>query len=193
MQKYLTIPGGITAPSGYTASGVHAGLKQSSLDLAMLCSEGLATVAGTFTTNKIQGAHVKLCRERVASGQAKAVVINSRSANACNGPQGLEDASRMAAIAAAQFGVDEKMVLVCSTGTIGIRLPMDKIEKGIEAAVTALSVDGGDAAAKAIMTTDTVDKQFAIEMMIEGRPVRIGGMAKGSGMIEPNMATMLGF
>jgi glutamate N-acetyltransferase/amino-acid N-acetyltransferase len=193
MQRHKVVQGGVTAPAGYTAAGVHAGLKKAGMDLAMVFSEQEARVAGMFTSNKIQGAHVRLCRDRVAAGRARAVVINSKNANACNGKQGLTDAVRMGAIAAEQLGVPEETVYPCSTGTIGIRMPMDKIEHGIRAAAKVLSREGGDSAAKAIMTTDTVDKQSALEIAIEGRPVRIGGMAKGSGMIEPNMATMLAF
>ena len=193
MQGHKMLQGGITAPAGFLAAGVHAGLKKSALDLAALYSEREANVAGTFTTNRIQGAHVALCRDRVAAGRARAVVINSKNANACNGRQGPADAARMGAVAAEQLGVDEEMVLVCSTGTIGVPLPMDRIEKGIGLAVAAMSADGGDDAARAIMTTDTVDKQVAVEIAIEGSPVRIAGMAKGAGMIEPNMATMLAF
>ena len=195
MGKYIRIEGGLTAPEGFTAAGIHAGIKGkgSKLDMALIVSAKDAAVAGTFTTNRIQGAHVKLCRQRVAARKARAIVVNSGCANACNGPKGLADAEQMAAVTGKELGVDCKMVLVCSTGTIGIPLPMDRIEAGIKIAARALSDTGGPLAAKAIMTTDTVDKQCAIEVKIDGKPVRIGGMAKGAGMIEPNMATMLAF
>jgi glutamate N-acetyltransferase/amino-acid N-acetyltransferase len=195
MGKLVKIEGGVTAPQGFTASGVHAGIKGkgTKLDLAMIVSLQDAAIAGTFTTNKIQGSHVKLCRQRIAGRKARAIVVNSGCANACTGPQGLVDAELMALCAAKELGIDEKVVFVCSTGTIGIPLPMDRIDAGIKAAVLSLSETGGQTAAKAIMTTDTVDKQYAVELTIDGRIVRIGGMAKGAGMIEPNMATMLAF
>ncbi|MDD4872739.1 MAG: bifunctional glutamate N-acetyltransferase/amino-acid acetyltransferase ArgJ [Kiritimatiellae bacterium] len=193
MSAYEVISGGITAPKGYRASGVQAGIKYPRPDMAMIVSDKAAVIAGTFTRNKIQGAHIKFCRERLIARKAQAIVVNSGCANACVGTQGLLDARKMAKLTAASLGINEKYVFVCSTGTIGIPLPMDKIETGIAAAAESLSSDGGNLAAKAIMTTDTVDKQFAVECKINGIPVKIGGMAKGAGMIEPNMATMLAF
>ena len=189
------VEGGVTAARGYRAAGVSAGIKKAGrLDFAMLVSERPAVVAGVFTTNRIQGAPVKLCRERVAGGAgARAVVINSGNANACTGPEGLDNARQTARLVAGGLGCDEGQVLVCSTGTIGIPLPMDKIANGVTLVVPALKPDGGAIAAHAIMTTDTVDKQFAVEVRIDGRAVRVGGMAKGAGMIEPHMATMLAF
>ncbi len=193
MNEYIKIDGGVTAAQGYKAAGVHAGIKHKALDFALLCSETVANVAGVFTTNKIKGAPVKLCQKLVAGGFARAVVINSGNANACNGEQGMVDAVRMGTITAEALKLDESLVLVCSTGTVGVPMPMDKVENGISKVVEALANDGGDAAAKAIMTTDLVDKQYAVELTIDGKQVRIGGMAKGSGMIEPNMATMLAY
>ena len=193
MNKYNKIDGGVTAAQGYRASGVHAGLKHKSLDFALLCSESVANVAGVFTTNKIQGAPVKLCRKRISTGVVQAVVINSGNANACNGEQGMLDAIKMGALTAEALSIDESLVLVCSTGTVGVALPMDKIQNGVNQSVAALDADGGDVAAKAIMTTDLVDKQYAVELTIDGTKVCVGGMAKGSGMIEPNMATMLAY
>lgn len=193
MNGYEVIKGGVTAPKGYKAGAVQAGIKYPKPDMAMIVSDKPAVIAGTFTRNKIQGAHVKLCRERLISRKAQAIVVNSGCANACVGPQGIHDAMKMAKIAGSSLHINEKLVFVCSTGTIGIPLPMDKIEKGIVDAAKVLSVDGGDAVAKAIMTTDTVDKQYAVEVKINGIAVRVGGMAKGAGMIEPNMATMLSF
>jgi len=193
MNDYVIVNGGVTSPKGYRAAGIQAGIKYSRPDMAMVVSDKPAVIAGTFTRNKIQGAHVKLCRERLIARKAQAIVVNSGCANACVGPQGMHDALKMAKVAGEVLCIDEKLVFVCSTGTIGIPLPMDKIEKGIVDAAGALSTDGGDASAKAIMTTDTVDKQFAVECTISGVHVRIGGMAKGAGMIEPNMATMLAF
>ena len=191
---FKEVQGGVTAARGFRAGVVAAEIKRKGrTDLALLVSDRPAAVAGVFTTNRIQGATVKLDRERLAGGVARAVVINSGNANACNGAQGLADARRMAALVAKELEVDEATVFVCSTGTIGIPMPMDRVEKGIRALVPALSADGGPGAARAIMTTDTVDKQAAYELQIDGKRVRVGGMAKGAGMIEPNMATMLAF
>ncbi len=193
MNEYIKIDGGVTAAEGYRAAGVHAGLKHKALDFALLYSDVVANVAGVFTSNKIKGAPVKLCQELIVGGTAKAVVINSGNANACNGKQGMLDAIRMGAMTASVLGVDKSLVLVCSTGTVGVPMPMDKVEGGVGMVAEALSDDGGDMAAKAIMTTDLVNKQYAIELMIDGKRVCVGGMAKGSGMIEPNMATMLAY
>jgi len=195
MSEFKRVDGGVTAARGFRAAAVCAGIKGKTTrpDVALLASDRDAAVAGTFTTNRVQAAPVKLCRERLAGGAARAVVVNSGSANACTGPQGMRDAERTAAVAAEALGVDVRTVFVCSTGTIGIPLPMDRMEAGVREAARALSPDGGPAAARAIMTTDTVDKQAAVELRIDGADVRVGGMAKGAGMIEPNMATMLGF
>ena len=193
MSKLSDISGGITAANGFSACGIHAGIKKTKPDLAILFSEVPSTVAGVFTTNKIQGAPVTLCKKHLTEGIARAVVINSGSANTCTGPQGTADAQRMADVTAEALKVPAKNVFVCSTGTIGKPLPMDKVEPGIQEAATILTKDGGHSAATAIMTTDTIEKEVAVELMIDGVPVRIGGMAKGSGMIEPNMATMLAF
>jgi glutamate N-acetyltransferase / amino-acid N-acetyltransferase len=195
MSSIKTIDGGVTAPMGFSASGVHAGIKGKGTkpDIALIVSAKPAAIAATFTTNKVQGAHVKLCKQHLAGRKARAIVVNSGCANACTGPRGLADAEQMARIVAEEIGADDQHIFVCSTGTIGISLPMDKIETGIIMAVKALSGTGGAIAAKAIMTTDTVDKQAAVEFTVDSRTVRVGGMAKGAGMIEPNMATMLAF
>lgn len=181
----------MTAAKGYSACAVKAGIKYSRPDMALIFSEKPASVAGTFASNRIQGAHVKLCREHLKNGVGRAIVVNSGCANACVGPAGYRDALAMASLTAKTLGIGRKTVFPCSTGTIGIRLPMDKIAKGIRTAAVSLRRNGGPAAARAIMTTDTHDKQYAVEIRIDGRSVRIGGMAKGAGMIEPNMATML--
>jgi glutamate N-acetyltransferase/amino-acid N-acetyltransferase len=165
-------------------------------DLALLVSDLPATAAGTLTRNRIQGVTVQLCRERLASGgKATAVVVNSGNANACTGPRGMEDARRMGRAVATALGVDQNTVLVCSTGVIGVALPVEKIEAAVPGLVGALGggAEGGAAAARAIMTTDTVPKEAAEELVVDDRTVRIGGMAKGAGMIEPDMATMLAF
>jgi glutamate N-acetyltransferase/amino-acid N-acetyltransferase len=193
MSNIRSVKGGVTAPLGFRAIGVHAGIKADKLDMAMLVSDVPAVSAGVFTTNRVQAAPVKICRDLLKRGVARAVVVNSGSANACTGLQGMKDARQMGRLTAEALNVPPAQVFMCSTGTIGKPLPMDKISRGITLAAAALSSEGGQLAAKAIMTTDTVDKQSAVEITVDGKPVRIGGMAKGSGMIAPNMATMLCF
>jgi glutamate N-acetyltransferase/amino-acid N-acetyltransferase len=186
--------GGVTAPAGFRASAAAAGIKYPGRnDVALLVADQPAIAAGLFTTNRVKAAPVRLCQARLRRGRAQAIVINSGNANACTGPQGLRDAETTARAAAAALSLKPADLLVCSTGTIGIPLPVDKLVAALPAAAAALSPDGGDAAAKAIMTTDTVDKQAALRFTIDGRPVTLGGMCKGAGMIEPNMATMLCF
>ncbi|MGQ9661026.1 MAG: bifunctional glutamate N-acetyltransferase/amino-acid acetyltransferase ArgJ [Kiritimatiellia bacterium] len=193
MTQFARIEGGITTPRGFRACGIHAGIKPSGLDLALLVSERPSAVAGVFTTNQVKGNHVRLCQARLQGRCAQAIVINSGNANACTGPRGLEDAERMARIAAEALGIEERLVLVCSTGVIGVPLPMEKVETGIRLAAQQLSVQGGQHAAQAILTTDRVAKTCAFETLLEGVSVRLGGMAKGAGMIEPHLATMLAF
>jgi len=191
--EFTMVPGGIASPCGFRAAGVAAGIKSGKRDMALIVSDTPAALAGVFTTNRVQAAPVQLCRERLAARQARAIIVNSGNANACTGVNGMRDARRMTQLTAELLKVEEPAVLACSTGTIGRPLPMDKIEAGIRRAVAALSPAGGPDAAAAIMTTDTRPKQVAAEMEIDGRPVIIGGMAKGSGMIHPNMATLLVF
>ncbi len=193
MEYISEVDGGVTAPAGFRAGGFCAGLKVNVPDLALLVSDSLAAVAGVFTTNAIQAAPVRICREVVAGGSAQAVVINSGCANACTGADGLIRARKVAAGAADVLGLEAAQILVCSTGTIGKVLPVEKILAGLQPASCAISRDGGAAAARAIMTTDTVEKQYAVSFQIGERQIHIGGMAKGSGMIAPNMATMLAF
>ncbi len=193
MSTCIPVDGGVTAPQGFKAAGVHAGLKQSGLDMAMIVSERPAAMAGVFTTNKVQGATVKLCRERLNGRRGQALVVNSKNANACTGEQGRRDAEQMATLTAQALNLDAGLVFVASTGVIGVPMPMDKISAGIAKAAASLSAQGGADAMRAIMTTDTAEKQVAIEFEADGRTVRLGGMAKGAGMIEPNMATMLAF
>jgi len=188
------IHGGITAASGFKAAGVHAGLKDNyQKDFAIILSDPPSTAAGVFTQNRVCAAPVILCRDHIKNQVANAIVINSKNANACTGPQGLEDAYYTARLAGDALGVNANSVLICSTGVIGQRLPMDSIESGISLAVQGLDETGGHDAAQAIMTTDIVSKEVAIETNIDGHSIVIGGMAKGSGMIAPNMATMLSF
>jgi glutamate N-acetyltransferase/amino-acid N-acetyltransferase len=193
MSECTYIEGGITVASDFSAAGVCAKIKASRPDMALILSGRDAAVAGTFTTNKIHAAPVKLCRQRLLKKKARAIVINSGNANACTGEQGMVDAEKMAAVTAEALNIGAEEVLVCSTGTIGVPLPMDKVVSGIKSAAGALSDNGGGDAARAIMTTDKVPKEAAVELKVGGRSVHIGGMAKGAGMIEPNMATMLAF
>ncbi len=188
------ITGGITAPQGFKASGVKAGLKKSGkLDLAVIYSTVPASVAAVFTKNTMAAAPVIVSRAAVQQGTASAIVVNSGCANACTGPQGLVDAKAMAHITAELLDIDDEEVIVSSTGIIGVNLQMDKIEAGIKMAVAELDEQGYEQATTAIMTTDTFPKSCAYEFEIGGKTVRIAGIAKGSGMIHPNMATMLCF
>ena len=188
------IEGGITAVPGIRAAGVHAGIKANDAkDVALIVTDTPATAAGVFTKNSVTAAPVIACREHLSDGHAQAVIVNSGNANACTGEIGMANARRMAAATAEQLGIDAYLVLVSSTGVIGQQLPMDKIENGIQTAASALSSEGGTDAAEAIMTTDTHPKSVAVEIEIGDAPVRIGGIAKGSGMIAPNMATMLSY
>ncbi len=192
--KIQEIEGGVTAPAGFRASAAAAGIKYPGRnDVALLVADQPALAAGLFTTNRVKAAPVRLCQARLRRGRAQAIVINSGNANACTGPRGQRDAEATARAAAAALALAPADILVCSTGTIGIPLPVDKLTAALPAAAAALSPQGGDAAAKAIMTTDTVDKQAALRFTVDGRPVTLGGMCKGAGMIEPNMATMLCF
>jgi len=190
------IPGGVTAPAGFRAAGLHCGIKASGKpDLALLVSDVPATAAAVFTTNMAQAAPVLVSQEHLAAsgGRALAVVTNSGCANACTGPQGMTDAREMTVLTAQGLGCDPRDVLVASTGVIGVNLKMPALRSGIPTAVGALSTDGGAAAADAIMTTDPFPKSAAVEIVLPGGRVRVGGMTKGSGMIEPRMATMLGY
>lgn len=182
-------------PKGYRAAGAAAGLKASGKpDMAMLFSDMPAIVAGCFTTNQVQAATVRLDRERVRKyGVAHGVVVNSGQANACTGARGLQDAKRMAAEMAGRLGVAPETVLVASTGRIGVPLQMDKIEAGIRTLSETLSPDGGEAFAQGILTTDTRAKRFTSVFKAGGKTCRITGIAKGAGMIQPCMGTMLAF
>ncbi|MEW6458413.1 MAG: bifunctional glutamate N-acetyltransferase/amino-acid acetyltransferase ArgJ [Bacillota bacterium] len=187
--------GGITAAGGFKACGLYAGLKRNKKDLALIFSERPGTAAGVFTTNRVKGAPVLISMPRVRAGRLQALIINSGNANTCNGPGGIEDALEMGRVTAAALDIPEETVLVASTGVIGQRLPLGKITEAVPRAVALLSTEGGLDAAEAIMTTDTVPKQAALRFRAEpdGPVVTIGGIAKGSGMIHPNMATMMAF
>ncbi|MDP6619021.1 MAG: bifunctional ornithine acetyltransferase/N-acetylglutamate synthase, partial [Nitrospinota bacterium] len=183
------VEGGVAAAAGFSASGVRAGIKQQGLDLALVFSEHEAAVAGVFTRNALAAAPIRLCRERVRRGKARAVIINSGNANACTGESGKKDALAMARRTGEALGLaGDDQILVASTGVIGRRLPMAKIQSAIPAAVSSLDARGGDAAAKAILTTDRVPKTAAVEVDLSGGSVRVGAMAKGSGMIRPRLA-----
>jgi glutamate N-acetyltransferase/amino-acid N-acetyltransferase len=186
--------GGITAPKGFRAAGVHCGVKKSKKDLCLVVSDFPAAGAVVLTTNKVQAAPVLVTREQMERSRAfRAIVVNSGNANACTGERGMSDAWAMVEATASALGIGRTEVLVSSTGVIGQFLPIAAITGGIEAAPAYLSRDGGQAAAEAIMTTDTFVKEYALEFECSGARVTMGGMAKGSGMIAPNMATMLAF
>jgi len=190
-----TIAGGVTTPRGFRAAGVHAGIKATGLDLALLVSNEAATAAAVFTTNRAQAAPVLVSRQHLdrTGGMVRAVIVNSGCANACTGDDGLVVARDMTAATAELLGCPVEQVLVASTGVIGVSLDAAKIRRALPAAMTALDGTQGAAAARAIMTTDPFPKESAARVRVGGADVTVGGMAKGSGMIEPMMATMLGF
>ncbi|PSN11941.1 arginine biosynthesis bifunctional protein ArgJ, partial [filamentous cyanobacterium CCP5] len=195
MADWRVVDGGITAPKGFKAAGVTAGLKPSGApDLALILSETDAIAAGVFTTSHVRAACIDYCRQRLeGKSTARAVLVNAGQANACTGNQGWVDAVDSAEALAAALNLSADSVLLASTGVIGQRIKMDLLKAGIPPLVDALSPGGAAAAAQAIITTDLVPKTIALETTLNDRPVRIGGMAKGSGMIHPNMATMLAF
>ena len=184
---------GVAAPLGFRAAAVAAGIKPDRLDLALLVADRPCPAAGVFTTNLAQAAPVLVSREHLGGGRARAVVVNAGCANAATGPAGLADAREMAVVAALAVGCPVEEVLVASTGVIGVRLPMEKLRKGIADAARSLSREGGAEVARAIMTTDTRPKEVAVEFRVGDATAVVGGMAKGAGMIAPNMATMLAF
>lgn len=193
--------GGVTTPAGFSAAGIQAGIKanksraaRDKKDMALIVADRPAVVAGVFTVNSVKAAPVILCRRRLKKRRlAQAIIINSGNANACTGRKGLADAESMAAATANLLKISPALVLVCSTGTIGVPLPMEKVKGGILRAVGSLERSGGREAAKAIMTTDKRSKQVAVRLRVGGKKVTIGAMAKGAGMIAPNMATLLAF
>jgi len=190
------VKGGVTAARGFKAAGVRCGLKSKGKDLAVIYSEGEAEAAGVFTTNRFAAAPVRLCRRRLQRQTcAQSIVVNAGNANACTGERGDADAAAMAEQTASHLGLPPAEVLVASTGIIGVPMDRKKIERGIAAACRSLSRKGNDSAARAIMTTDLVPKQAARKLLLGRRriPVLLGGIAKGSGMIHPNLATMLAF
>ena len=183
----------VTAPLGFRAAGVASGIKPDRLDLALVVADAPCASAGVFTSNLAQAAPVLVSREHLLGSRTRAIVANAGCANAATGVAGLADAREMAALAASAVGCPAEQVVVASTGVIGVRLPMQKVRAGIAAAFPLLSRDGGPDAARAIMTTDTRPKEVIVPFTVSGVPCRVGGMAKGAGMIAPNMATMLAF
>lgn len=191
-QDISHVAGGVTAPKGFLAAGISCGIKKSgNKDVALVFSTAPAHAGALFTTNKVKAAPVLVTKEHLKGGKAQAVVINSGNANCCTGKLGLADASEMANLVGIALNISANDVLVASTGLIGILLPMRKVEAGISEAAVMLNSKGGSDAAKAIMTTDTFLKETAVQFRIGGKTIKMGGMAKGSGMIAPNLATML--
>lgn len=184
----------VILPQAFRAAGIAAGIKRSGKrDLMLVVSDRPAACAGVFTTNQVKAAPVKLDQAVVKRGTARAVITNSGNANACTGAKGMRDAKAMAALTAKLLKIKPSDVLVCSTGAIGKLMPMNTVSAGIRAIVPQLAPDGGNAAADAIMTTDTRKKTATVRLTIDGKPVVLTAFAKGAGMIEPNMATMLGY
>ena len=210
--NYTYINGGVTAPAGFTANGVCAGVKQATSeaitkatkanesavipngkrDLALIACDKVCNAAAIFTKNLVKSDTIYVTQKHLQNGRAQAVIVNSGNANACN-PDGYEKAEQMARLAAQALGIDENDVIVASTGVIGQPLPLAPIESGVRELKDILSKDGGTNAAEAIMTTDTVKKEWAVQTVIGGKTVTIGGIAKGSGMIHINMGTTLSF
>jgi len=202
---FKVIPGSIVAPRGFLASGVFCDIKRLGTgkgsekgrkdDLALIVSDVPAAVAGMFTMNQVCAAPVKISRTVAAKNFARAIVVNSGNANAATGAQGMKDAREMAQLAAKALSLNQNGVLVCSTGRIGVPMPMKNVERGIRACAPRIARSRSNArrVAEAIMTTDTRRKEIAVEFKVDNRSVRIGGICKGAGMIQPGMATMLGF
>jgi glutamate N-acetyltransferase/amino-acid N-acetyltransferase len=195
--SYSEIPGGVTAAQGYLAGSVYCGIKAANTsrpDLALIHSTQPAVAAGTFTTNRVKAAPVRVSMAHLrGGGDVRTIIANSGNANACTGLAGIETAKRMAAAVATALELKSRQVMVCSTGRIGVPLPIEKIEDSIAKLPQALTCDGSKRAAEAIMTSDTFAKEMAVEFEVDGKVVRLGGIAKGAGMIDPNMATMLCF
>ena len=192
MSDFKSIPGGICAPKGFSAAGVHCGIRHnhSKLDLALIKADVRCAGAGCYTTNKVYGAPITVDREHLADGYAQAIVVNSGNANTC-APNGLQLARDTCGLVAEALGIRAEDVLPSSTGVIGQILPLEPIEKAIPVLCEKLSPNGNLEAATAIMTTDTVSKEVAVSFTLDGKTCHLGGMAKGSGMIHPNMATTL--
>lgn len=186
--------GGVLTPKGYQAGGIHAGLRYSKLDIGVILSDSPASCAAVYTTSHFQAAPIKVTKDSISKeGRIQAVIVNSACANACTGQRGLDDAYKMRTLTSEVFNVAEHYIAVASTGVIGEFLPMDKIETGIQSLVPGKMKGNAEEFQTAILTTDTVMKSSCYAAEIDGKTVYVGGTAKGSGMIHPNMATMLGF
>ncbi|ARU63841.1 bifunctional ornithine acetyltransferase/N-acetylglutamate synthase [Tumebacillus avium] len=192
---YTVLPkGSVTAPLGYQAAGLHAGIKRKKKDVGLLLSTVPAAAAGVFTMNTVRAACVTQNEQQLqAMPYLQAIVVNSGNANACTGAQGDADAKAMQSHTAAELGLPSHAVAIASTGVIGVPMPMETLKQGITQAAGGVSEAGGDDFSEAMLTTDTCLKQIAVQLTIDGKTVTIGGAAKGSGMIHPNMATMLAF
>jgi glutamate N-acetyltransferase/amino-acid N-acetyltransferase len=191
----LTVKGGITAPLAFQSAALHCGIKESELDLVLLTADLPIPAAGLFTTNLVRAAPVTLSQQHLkqSGGYARGIVVNSGCANACTGDKGWENAEQMAITAARALGCQSHEILLASTGVIGVDLPIELTTAGIQTAATVLTRDESEAASRAIMTTDPFPKEHAVTIQTKTGTFTVGGMAKGSGMIEPMMATMLGF
>ncbi|MGL5575495.1 MAG: bifunctional ornithine acetyltransferase/N-acetylglutamate synthase [Sarcina sp.] len=189
------LKGGVTEPKGFLASGIHCGLKKrkEKLDLALIYSEVLAVGTGVYTQNIIKGNSITVCKKHLEDGNARAIIINSGNANTCSGKDGIDKAFKMSELIAIACNIEKEEVLVASTGVIGVPLNIESIENGIDNLVKGLNKKGNIYAREAIMTTDVIKKEIAVSFNIGNQIVTIGGMAKGSGMIHPNMATTLAF
>jgi glutamate N-acetyltransferase/amino-acid N-acetyltransferase len=188
-----TISGGLAAAAGFKSAGAYSGIKRKRNDIALIVSNRDAVAAGVFTQNVVRASCVNANQALLPTNSMRAIVVNSGNANACNGEAGDRDNEIMAQAAAFALNIERNQVFTASTGIIGAAMPMDKVEAGIKIAATRLDNENSDGAAEGIMTTDTFPKQFAVEMLLGNKPVHIGAIAKGSGMIAPNMATMLCF
>ena len=188
------INGGVCSPKGFKANGIHCGIRKNRVkrDLALIVSQTPCTAGAVYTTNLVKGAPLTVTKNNIKDGKAQAVICNSGNANTCNA-NGIEIAEKTCELLAKELGINAKDVVVASTGVIGQAMTIEPFERGIPELVKGLSEDGGEYAAEAIMTTDTVKKEVAVEFTLSGKTCRIGGIAKGSGMIHPNMATMLVF
>lgn len=184
--------GSITSPEGFLSSGIHVGLKKNKKDLALIYSKTVGTASGVYTKNKVKGAPIYVTKEHLENNKAQAIIINSGNANTLNGEEGLKNAEEMSILAANSLKIDKSNVLVASTGVIGVPLNVELIKNGIDNLTSSLTTNSSDAAF-AILTTDTYTKECAVEFLINDKKITIGSIAKGSGMIEPNMGTMLSF
>ena len=186
------ISGGVCAPIGFTAAGVHCGIRKNKdkLDLALISCEKVCTAAAVYTTNRVKAAPVYTDMKNMENGKMRAVIVNSGNANAC-APNGMQNAMKMCELCGDALGIPAEDVFVCSTGVIGVELDVTPIANAMESLTSSLSRKGGEDAANAILTTDLIKKEIAFETTIGGKTVKIGAIAKGSGMIHPNMGTML--